>query len=234
MSTAIVLMSRAPIPGRTKTRLLPHLTANEAALMHRAFLKDMTGMLLGLKELKYDISFYLAYTPQGKESLFQGLIPDEFMLFVQEGNDLGEKMYNCLNYVSKKHSKQLIIGSDLPTLQPGVVIDAINKLDEKDIVIGPSIDGGYYLLGLKEPLPFLFDKILWGESDVLKSTIDAIEENHGLSYGLVESWWDVDTYSDLLKLERVISSVMDWEFYPEETARTLANIIKRVSSDVKN
>lgn len=226
MSVGIVLMSRAPIPGKTKTRLQTHLTAKECAQLHRAFLEDISRMLLRVAQQKDNIQLYLSYTPQGTKDQFRGIIPDEFKMFTQKGANLGEKMYNSLQYAYQQgDDRQIIMGSDLPSLQPQVILRAIEALQKKDIVIGPSTDGGYYLLGNKQPHSFLFAGILWGESSVFQATIEAIKSRDHLEYSLVDKCYDIDIYSELLKLRAELRDKESWESYPQKTAQVVRNIL---------
>ncbi len=226
MSIGIILMSRAPIPGRTKTRLQSHLEAKECANLHRVFLDDISRMLLELKSKYNNINFYLAYTPKKKEALFTDVIPKDFNYFLQKGDDLGEKMYNCLDYSYQQgDQKQIILGSDLPALQPHTIRQAIDRLDDQDIVIGPSFDGGYYLMGTRKPQKFLFNDVSWGENKVLENTIAAIKERSVLSCALVDKASDVDLYYELMQLYHKLSLKEDWERYPRATAEYLKGLV---------
>jgi len=217
-------MSRAPIAGQTKTRLESHLQPEQCAQLHSAFLKDITQMLLQV-EHEHDVNLYLAYTPQGKEELFADLIPSEFELFAQGGANLGAKMNHALNYVGQENEQQIIIGSDLPALQPQVLSEVIDLLATTDIVLGPSQDGGYYLCATKEPCPFLFDDIVWGQEKVLDATIEQIKSQAELNYDLAASCGDIDFYSELLELKEKLDSSEEWEFYPANTAKVIEQFI---------
>ncbi|MTI58858.1 MAG: glycosyltransferase [Firmicutes bacterium] len=234
MSIGIILMSRAPVPGKTKTRLETHLTPGDCAALHNGFLKDLSKMMISLTKRRGDLNLYLSYTPEDSRGMFRDIIPSQFRLFPQYGDDLGIKMFNSLKYVHKlEKGPQIIMGSDLPTLQPEVILRAIKVLEEKDFVIGPSDDGGYYLLGCKRPYRFLFDDMNWGNSNVFEATIESIKERDDFDYGLVDCWWDVDTYPELLKLKYVLSRKEEWTIYPENTAEVLRSIFLKVMANVK-
>lgn len=224
MSAGIVLMSRAPLPGRTKTRLQSHLSGSQCAELHRAFLKDISQMLLKVQKER-DIKLYLAYTPAGTEEIFKQLLPEEFECFPQQGENLGVRMEQALQYAGEENESRIIIGSDLPALEPGVLTAAVDLLAEKDIVIGPAEDGGYYLCGVNENQSFLFADQLWGQSDILDSTLQRIKNRAGLEYGLLEPCQDVDYYSELLELKRQLEQ-NDWQHYPAFTAEVLENILE--------
>ncbi len=227
MSIGIILMSRAPIPGKTKTRLETDLTAKECAKLHQAFLEDISRMLMQLGKNRADINLYLSYTPVGTEEMFNAIVAKEFKTFAQQGKDLGQRMYNASAYVAQENDYQIILGSDLPTLQPSIILSAIKKLAKNDLVIGPSQDGGYYLLASKEARPFLFDNIIFGKNDVLKATIKAIKA-HDLSYGLVKTWSDIDLYPELLDLHRELEHKNQWEIYPRATAKIVGGILRKL------
>ncbi|GAB6098206.1 TIGR04282 family arsenosugar biosynthesis glycosyltransferase [Halanaerocella petrolearia] len=225
MSVGVILMSRAPIPGQTKTRLQTHLTGEDCARLHKAFLQDLSQMLTEVSEARDNINLYLTYTPQGKKDMFDDLVADDFHFFAQRGSNLGAKMYHALDYVACENDKQIILGSDLPTLQPSVILAAIDKLERQDLVVGPSQDGGYYLLATKEPASFLFNDIIFGENDVLQATIKEIKE-HNLSYGLVDTWSDIDIYPELVELYQELIIDSKWESYPQTTADLVTDLLE--------
>ncbi len=224
MSTGIVLMSRAPIPGQTKTRLETHLQPEKCARLHKAFLRDISQMLVQLAANREQLNLYLTYTPLGTAEMFRELISEKFTFLPQRGADLGSKMYNALKKVSEENEQQLIIGSDLPTLQPAVIEEAVEKLQTSEVVLGPSQDGGYYLLGTKQPRSFLFSDIVWGQNDVLRATIEAVKE-HKLTYQTVASWADIDVYPELLALAEQLATQESWERFPEATAQAVEEIL---------
>ncbi|GAB6137780.1 TIGR04282 family arsenosugar biosynthesis glycosyltransferase [Halanaerobaculum tunisiense] len=225
MSTGIILMTRAPIPGETNTRLETHLTGQQCAQLHQAFLQDISQMLLEIKEKREAINLYLTYTPSSTADMFTDLVPAEFNFFAQEGPDLGAKMYHALEHVASENEKQIILGSDLPTLQPNIILAALQKLDKQDVVVGPSQDGGYYLLGTKTPTSVLFTDIVFGNNDVLEATIKAIKEK-GLKYELVTTWPDIDLFPELVELYNDLTADNQWESYPQATAKLVTDLVE--------
>lgn len=227
MSIGIILMSKAPIPGYTKTRLQPDLTAKQSALLHQAFLLDMGKMLLKLKSLSCrNINLYLSYTPGSHREMFNKLIPAEFERFPQSGDELGEKMYNSLLYSYNKDDKyQIIMGSDLPSLQIDTIMDAVHCLDNnKDLVLGPSCDGGYYLLAGKRPYPWIFENIDWGKGEVFQQTINVIKK-HNCSYDLIKKTGDIDNFAELLDFYRQLQLKNYFDQYPHHTACLLDRLL---------
>ncbi|MDZ7673098.1 MAG: TIGR04282 family arsenosugar biosynthesis glycosyltransferase [Halanaerobiales bacterium] len=229
MSTGIILFSRVPIPGKTKTRLQSHLSSKQSAELHKTFLKDMNNMLVYVQKKLKDINLYLFYTPSGEKKVFEGIISNKFNYYPQKGLNIGDRMYNSLKTVSKFNDKQILIGSDLPTLQPKILEDTINELDGSDIVIGPSDDGGYYLVGCKNPNEKIFKDIDWGTKDVLEETINVIVENR-LTYKKVSKCLDIDYYYELEQLYKKLIKYNDLEFYPQNTADILIEMFKEEKS----
>ena len=127
-------------------------------------------------------------------------VDKDFFFRVQSGNSLGERMSNAFNEVFKKDYYQvMIIGSDVPDISSQIIMESFNYLESSDIVISPSDDGGYSLLGMKKPYNFLFDDIEWSTDNVFKQTKKIINEN-GLKLTTACSLNDVDTYDELVEL----------------------------------
>lgn len=198
---ALILMTRIPIPGQTKTRLMDIMSGNECAELHMAFLRDL---MKTFQELKNEMDIYITYTPENSLHLLENIIPSHIVTFPQTGEDLGDKMYNSLKDVlSMGYKKGILIGSDIPDIKSEDIRTAFEVLDDSDIVLGPSYDGGYYLIGMKTPNDTLFHiNKKWGGKSVLESTIDR-GNNQGLSIGLAPKYRDIDTKEDLFEFERV-------------------------------
>ena len=139
---------------------------------------------------------YLAYEGD-KDPVFLGKIKGDFLLFRQRGRDLGEKMHNAFLYSQKKgNHMSVMIGTDAPDMPVEFINAAFESLSAHDIVLGPASDGGYYLIGLKEPDADLFPGVQWGGNKVMSRTIkNARKLNKSVS--LLEKWYDIDTFSDL-------------------------------------
>jgi len=192
---ALIIMTRIPIPGQTKTRLMDIMTGTECADLHMAFLKDLVAEFAELME---DIDIYLTYTPDHSLHILDPIIPNYIRTFPQIGEDLGERMHNAIKKVLLKgYRKVILIGSDIPDIKAKDISSAFTILDDHDIVFGPSYDGGYYLVGMKEPNDTIFHiNKKWGGKSVLESTIDK-GNNQSLSIGLAEKYRDIDTKEDL-------------------------------------
>lgn len=226
MQAAVILMSRAPIPGKTKTRLESHLTGEECAELHRAFLKDINYKLLNLQRSLSGIDLYLSYTPAAESKIFSGLIDDKFIRILQRGQDLGEKMYNALADAQQKSKLPVIItGSDLPFLDIPIFAEALAGLKAADLVIGPSDDGGYYLIGMKNPAKFIFDFKQWGTESVLENTIREAGK-HNLKIHFLPELSDIDTFKELLQLRAELIK----EKAAANYSRNTKNVIKEIFS----
>jgi uncharacterized protein len=187
MKPAIVIMSKVPKPGETKTRLMTQISGEECAMLHLACLKDICHTVKGL-----DVQGYVYFTGASEVDL-----PPEILKRLQIGRDLGERLYHTALGVLAEHDRLIFLGADLPNLTGDLLQEAIDYLDEFDTVIGPATDGGYYLLGIKFAHAGLFADIQWGGAKVLDQTIKQIEESK-LSYYLLESKNDIDTWDDLV------------------------------------
>lgn len=209
-STATLLFfTKAPRPGEVKTRLASDTGAEAAAHLHAAFVQTLSRMLersAGMlrREDEVNVSLVLARADGRHHPLF-----DEDILarreggapvwreLVQQGEDLGERLQRAITSLGEGAGKVLIIGSDSPTLDEAMIIDAVKALDEHDVVIGPSFDGGYYLIGLASATSVsVFDAITWSSAEVLDQTLQRCEEG-ALSVKLLPFWYDVDTIDDL-------------------------------------
>lgn len=192
---ALILMTRMPIAGKTKTRLMDTMYGEECALLHRAFLKDL---MITFEELRKDLDIYLTYTPENSIDIIDDILPDFIQCFPQIGEDLGAKMHNGISHVlSKGYEKVVLIGSDIPDIKSEDILFSFNILENRDMVLGPSYDDGYYLIGMGKPNENIFNiSKKWGGKSVLESTID-IANNENLTVGLAPKYGDIDTKDDL-------------------------------------
>jgi len=213
LQAALVLMSRAPIPGETKTRLGSHLKDKECADLHQAFLKDMNSKLLNLQKVNPGVDLYLSFTPADSSSLFAEIIDDKFNRIPQRGKGLGAKMYNAFfDAYQKSNLPVLITGSDLPLLNIEILTEALAGLKERDLVIGPSSDGGYYLIGMKKPEKFIFDFKKWGNNSVLERTVREARK-YDLKCHFLPEVNDIDTFKELLQLRsEIIKAKKDFNY----------------------
>lgn len=213
---ALILMTRVPIPGRTKTRLMDIFSPVQCAEIHYNFLLDLFEVC---NKLKNKVDIYLTYTPEESISIIKDIIPEYISIFPQQGESLGDRMSNAINkLLENKYKKVILIGSDIPEIQPYHIEDALNVLENKDICFGPTLDGGYYLVGMKESHKKIFcNDISWGEKTVLERTID-IANSDDLTVGLTYKCTDIDTKEDIDKFMKKIKNNR-FDVFPHHTVK---------------
>jgi rSAM/selenodomain-associated transferase 1 len=200
---ALAVMAKAPRAGYVKTRLQPPLSADEAAALNVCFLRD-TAENIASVERDGDALGLVCYTPVGDEVAFDGLFPESFALIAQRGDDFGERLLSAAeDTLSCGFGAVCLIDSDSPTLPTSALRDAVRELGRpgKRVVVGPSEDGGYYLIGMKRAEPRVFDRIAWSTGSVYAETVERV---HEAELDLVElpKWYDVDDAATLAVLER--------------------------------
>ena len=198
MNRAVICFTRVPKPGVTKTRLLPVLTPDQCVGLHWAFLKDLAEIYRQL-----DAHLFIAYTPDPDWEQLKDIFPPAGYL-PQKGKDLGEKMYRIIRKVlSLGYESVVLTGADLPLMTKAHLESGFAILEKQDIAIGPTSDGGYYLIGMKKPCREVFRIEGYGGASVFESTVAAAEDA-GLSVGLALPCSDVDTPEDLWDLTKTI------------------------------
>ncbi len=196
MEPALVIMAKRPAVGRTKTRLCPPLTLAQAAALYDALLRDTIELVAGLDGVRLAI----AVTPPEAADSFRYISPPGTILLPVTGKDIGDCLDQVLGrLLASGHSQAIALNSDGPTLPLAYVQQAVVRLMDADVVLGPSEDGGYYLIGLKQPRPELFQDIKWSTEQVTGQTLDRAEALR-LNVTLLPSWYDVDTAADLDRL----------------------------------
>jgi rSAM/selenodomain-associated transferase 1 len=192
----LVIMAKQPAVGQTKTRLCPPLTLAEAAALYEAMLRDTIGLVASLENVRLAITV----TPPEATDAFRRISPLDAILLPVAGADIGDCLSQVLGrLLTDGHSQAIALNSDGPTLPAAYLRQAIARLDDADVVLGPSEDGGYYLIGLTQPQPELFQGIEWSTEQVTTQTV-ARAEAMGLSVALLPPWYDVDTVADLDRL----------------------------------
>lgn len=190
---AIIIFSRLPIGQETKTRLAPIFNETQRERLHLAMWQDIFSELIKLR----DTDIFLYWTGSGDIKNYLQFIPAKFYLRHQEGCNLGEKMKNAIHEIfSGSYKRALIIGADIPSMRAANLERAFNVLNNSDVVIGPSEDGGYWLIGMKKFIPDAFNIATWGNSSVLESTITSLK-NAGISYNFADILNDLDTPDDI-------------------------------------
>lgn len=189
--------------GQTKTRLCPPLTAVEAATLYEALLRD-TIALAGRLEIA---RLVVAVTPPAASDYFRRITPAGTTILPVEGADIGECLDRVLrSLLAAGHPMAIAFNSDGPTLPLSILREAVARLEDADVVVGPSEDGGYYLIGLKRPHPELFQGITWSTPRVMTQT-RARAEGLGLAMVELPHWYDVDSAAELERLRAELETL---------------------------
>jgi rSAM/selenodomain-associated transferase 1 len=197
---ALLIMAKQPVPGQIKTRLTPPLSAQEAADLYTCLLRDTLDAVRTAVSLSY-LAPYIAYHPAEAEADFRALAPD-FHLLAQQGPDLSERLANALVAASALGYAQVTaVNSDSPGLPPEYLARAYEQLDDPtvDVVLGPTEDCGYYLIGWKRPFPDLVGHVQMSTPRVLDDTL-ALAAAAGLRVAMLPTWYDIDDAADLDRL----------------------------------
>lgn len=191
---ALILFAKAPKSGKVKTRLQPYLSPDQTSELYTAFVTDLletTARLRGITRI-------LDGDPNGHDPFFQSLAHRyQLKLMDQQGSNLGERMQNAMAEVHRQgFDRMVIIGTDSPTLPMEFIQQAFTLLRSHELVLGPSRDGGYYLIGCGKSIPPVFEGIPWGTDRVLSMTLKRITDLK-IKCALLPFWYDVDDVEDL-------------------------------------
>lgn len=191
-NSAIIIFIKNPEKGKVKTRLAKTVGDDKALAIYKKLLQHTRAVTEDLKSDKY-----LYYS--NKIDSTDEWSPEVYTKCLQDGNDLGQRMLNAFEYVfNKGHQKALIIGSDCQQLTTEMLHNAINQLHINDVVIGPTYDGGYYLLGMNKLHPDIFLNKNWSTETVYQDTInDVARMRHSVS--VLPKLSDVDEEKDIPK-----------------------------------
>ena len=193
---ALIIFARYPEKGKVKTRLAKTLGEDFAMNFYRLCAEHTFNESL---ELINDVQIYLFFSDYSKEQKIKNWVNPNFKVSFQKGNDLGAKMKNAFEFVfNEGFEKAIIIGTDLPDITANLLTESFYLLSKFDIVIGPSSDGGYYLLGLKDVFNELFENIKWSTSEVYEQTIEKIIVRK-LKHNNLKKLNDIDTENDIKK-----------------------------------
>jgi rSAM/selenodomain-associated transferase 1 len=213
MSSALVIVAKEPVPGSTKTRLCPPFAPEEAAEFYRCLMLDTLALAGRLEEVEHTVAF----TPADARRYFRELVPSDFRLIAQLGEDLGERLANALGqHFDQGFQRVVIMNSDGPTVPLSHLQEAFRGLDHSDVTLGPGHDGGYYLIGMKRLWPELFQEIAWSTERVVEQTLVACHSLNLTVHELAE-WYDVDVEADLTRLHADLRrepglAPQTWEF----------------------
>jgi uncharacterized protein len=196
MQQELLIVAKRPAAGSTKTRLCPPLTAEMAALVYQAFLHDALDLMRQTQVTRRTIAFW----PDDALAYFRELAPD-MQHTLQQGEDLGQRLNVLLTTALQNGADHAVVmSSDCPNLPQVALRDAFRALaDGADLVLGPSEDGGYYLIGLKTPQPRLLTEVQMSTPTVLQETLQIAHEL-SLQVAFTRPWYDVDTIEELQRL----------------------------------
>jgi hypothetical protein len=197
-SCGIAVMAKASLPGKTKTRLVPPLTLDEAAALNTAFLQDVAANIAAAGH-DAPISAYMAYGPPGSEPFFRSMLPPSVGLIESWHPNFGDCLFVAIEQVlARGHASAVVLNSDSPTLPTALLVETARVLAQPGdrAVLGPSNDGGYYLLGLKTAHRRLFEDVAWSTDRVAQQTCERAAEI-GLDVHVLPEWYDVDDLASL-------------------------------------
>ncbi len=196
----IILFTRYPHPGKCKTRLIPQLGQKGAALIHRQLVTHTLKTLTNFFSWKNTTEFII-YHNSGSRLKMENWLGCNYLYREQRGDDLGQRMANAFLYALKKTQNCILLGSDCPDITEPILGEALQALKQKDMVLGPAHDGGYYLIGVSKSIKAdiclqLFEKIPWGGDTVFAETLKRAE-NLGLHAHILKKLHDIDCAEDL-------------------------------------
>jgi rSAM/selenodomain-associated transferase 1 len=200
-SQALAIFCKTPDKGFVKTRLAEDIGDQKALEVYLKLLK-----ITDEKTKTFSASRHLYLTSSVDENLDEMLASlqrhnvfniDETHVCLQYGEDLGQRMHLAFNHLLENHQSVVLIGCDLPDLNSELLDRAFQMLQSNDLVLGPSCDGGYYLIGIKKNHPELFQQISWSTEKVLTQTIKRARQL-SLKFHLLEELRDIDTLDDLI------------------------------------
>ncbi|TAK33427.1 MAG: glycosyltransferase [Saprospiraceae bacterium] len=185
---ALILFIKNLTPGKVKTRIAATAGDDMALKIYQTLLAHTRDVALDVAACRY--VFYSHFIEKN-----DGWPEAAFIKKKQSGADIGERMAHAIGAVLLAHSKAVLAGGDIPGLRPEIIEQAFEYLTSHDFVIGPASDGGYYLIGMKEPQPSIFHGIAWSTDKVFAQTVAAIEKL-GKTFATLPTLPDVDYEDD--------------------------------------
>lgn len=192
-------------PGKVKTRLAARIGDTPASQLYFVFLQTLLKRLGDTADQRA-----IVFSPADRKRDFEEIAQPNWTIAPQSDGSLGQRLTEYTQSIlaapepsgatSNPNSQRLlVIGSDCVELEPSHLEFAFAKLDEVDVVLGPSFDGGYYLIGMSKPTPFAFERIQWSTDSVFQQTVERLDE-HNLTYHVLDSFHDIDELDDLKNL----------------------------------
>ena len=192
MKQAVIMYTRVPLAGQTKTRLMPYLSPEQCCRLHENFLMDICRTC---EQVSADVLVFC--TPWEERERLTHLWNKEFPMFPQIGKDLGEGMANAFRKAfALGYEKVLLMGTDVPHMRADTLTGQFERLEGADVVINPTCDGGYCLIGMKEPQDAIWQITEYGTGTVFEETVAHIRDLN-LTVSVGETYLDIDTEEDL-------------------------------------
>lgn len=204
MKVAVIVLTRLPQAGTTKTRLIPALGPEGASTMQRRLTLHHVGRAAAFVMTRPEAKLIISHAGGTRRELHAWLGPWHYV--PQGAGDLGQRLLGAISNAYRDGAgKILVTGSDCPALRESHFAAALEALDDADLVLAPAEDGGYTMIGLRRPEPCLFENMSWSTANVLQCTLDRAREA-GLSVRLLETLPDVDEPSDLPAAEETLAA----------------------------
>ncbi len=195
MHTALIIFAKQPHAGRVKLRLSRAIGATETADLTHCFIMDTLDKIRTLAVARKD----MGYMPEDARDYFRDLVAPhlDISTFAQQGDSLGDRLQHAFGHELSYGAEQIVaIDTDAPTLPQKFVEDAFEALKQHDVVLGPTVAGGFYLFGSRIPTSAIFHGIPWGTQDVFRQMVHNVI-NAGLSLKTLPPWYEVDSEHEL-------------------------------------
>lgn len=197
---AIIIFQKNLILGKVKTRLAASVGHQQALEIYRDLVAYTYKQAIEIEEADIWVFFSDSF-----EEMDGNLQQHITATMVQEGADLGERMENAFRTIfGFGYAKAVLIGTDCPEIRPIIIENALKSLEKNEVVIGPAMDGGYYLIGMAKVLPRLFSQIPWSTENVFPITLERINREK-ISHYIMPVLSDIDTEEDWINLKNLIS-----------------------------
>jgi uncharacterized protein len=198
-SVAVGIFCKTPAAGFSKTRLSPPLRPEDCSALSACFIRDLACTI---NSLDGDVTPYAVYTPVGTEPALRALLPPSFRLMSQQDGEFGTRLSHAVDGLLRNgHAGAILVNADSPTLPASILQSAVDALMHEDaVVVSPSFDGGYTLIGLSRPHPHVFADIPWSTSHVHRLTMQRAAEIN-VPVINIPGWYDVDDAQTLHFLE---------------------------------
>lgn len=198
LKKALIVFQKNPVLGKVKTRIAATLGQEQALEIYMQLLNHTYTII----NQQQDVDIFIYFSDYLESSMSNIIVDVQFR--VQNGNDLGSRMKNAFEQVlGDGYQEVVIIGTDCPEITTAIIHEAFEKLALSDVVFGPAIDGGYYLLGLKNMDINLFDQMTWSHKHVLSESIKRVQINQQ-TYTLLEMLSDIDNEADWERYKNLI------------------------------